>query len=354
MPDIGQTAQSGTDFSDIEAVYAGSPITMTEAGTVASVTAHLQDTAGNSHTVRAVVWDTSGNIVDESGDRSDITTEASYTFTGFAGSALSDATEYIIGVACNSADGTVYLYGTNTAVATDGRAQIGLTAADLPPNTLQDPATLSNESFIFDVYLTYNTATTVNTSPSVGSVSTVGNIATSSTQVGENETQPLVGSISVTSTPTTVTYTYQFNANIDLVLTVSGSFIQAVTTSPSVGNINVTGLTPVTGLEVTQTPGIGSISTVGQRPTINQAANDTAPITGVVTVTSTALVADNVVTTQPAAGLVSVSTATVITAHGIFISPITGTITMSSAGIPVNDTRTWVVQPRAVGNWSVS
>ena len=156
MPDIGRPSENGTDSFEIEGQYTGLPITMTESGTVSSFTARIWDTAGSSHTVRAVVWDSSGNIVDESSDRADIgTTEAEYVFTGFAGASLT-ATDYIVGLACSGGGGTVYLSGTDTATATDGRHEN--TPTLVPPTGVDDPTSFSNQSFLFDMFLTYTAA----------------------------------------------------------------------------------------------------------------------------------------------------------------------------------------------------
>jgi hypothetical protein len=132
----------------------GQEITMTEAGTASTISAYVQSTG--THSMYAYIYDGSGNLLDQSAERTDISTTAGWhTFTGFTQS-LSNATTYVICVGADSSN-SCNLYW-NTQDPNDGQTTTGFPAYTDATNPV-DPATFSGDSTReFSIYLTYTQA----------------------------------------------------------------------------------------------------------------------------------------------------------------------------------------------------
>lgn len=138
MPDLGYQSPSG-DGEHSTSVLRGNFITMTEPGAAGvTLTFRLWDnanTAGDS--VKACIFDTSGTLLAESAVRTDISTEAEYTFSGgdLTSFAPANATTYYICVVSTST--TVRAFYDN--VATPG----GIHVSDQDTSTFGPPAAFS-------------------------------------------------------------------------------------------------------------------------------------------------------------------------------------------------------------------
>lgn len=129
------------------------PVTMPEAGTLDSITAAMGSTT--THSAGAAIYDSSGNLIAVSTERTDVPSEEDWvTFTGFGTVNLAASTEYIIAVGADwgtTGDVNVFL----NAFEAGGLATSGFPAfTDIsnPP----DPATFGADgSRDFGIYLTY-------------------------------------------------------------------------------------------------------------------------------------------------------------------------------------------------------
>lgn len=161
MPNIG-VETIGASWETVEASVVGSPITMTETGTVDSVTAHLRDPNEN-HAISAVVYEdgadtTSVDRIDQDGTgRNNIAASGTWeTFSGFAGSSLLDAASYLPMVWGSGGGGSIDIAFDDTADGNDGN-QWAAAAYSLGAN-FADPETISNASSIYSIYITYTVA----------------------------------------------------------------------------------------------------------------------------------------------------------------------------------------------------
>lgn len=161
MPNIG-IETIGASAQDIEGDWAGSPITMTEDGTIDSLTAYL-DESSTVHTVGAAIYDDAANgitinLVDESTDSLSFPTSPAWlTFSGgWAGATLSNGVAYQPLIWSSGGAGASFIYYDNTADGDDGNMSAGFGAWTGGPW----PATLTSddESSIFSIYVTYTAA----------------------------------------------------------------------------------------------------------------------------------------------------------------------------------------------------
>ena len=161
MPNIGNTDVTGWSREEAsENYFIGTEVTMpAEAGTVASVSVRCRETTtNNAHSVWAMVYDTSGNLVDISSCRSDITTtENWYTFTGFSGATLSASTSYRVEVAIGGGSGSFRIRADDGSGTYRNNSPGDLPNASCGAFTPDDPATLSSVGdYKLGIYLTYD------------------------------------------------------------------------------------------------------------------------------------------------------------------------------------------------------
>ena len=159
MPDIGNTTIPSPTQRSCNGELRGILITMPEAGTLDSITAYCRAEAG--HSMFAYLYDSSGNLLAQSAERTDISATAGYhTFTFSGSPSLANATDYIICVGADSANTAEQWWeGSDVTENTfPGRTTAGFPAftdATTPP----DPATFSvDASRFFIMYATYTVA----------------------------------------------------------------------------------------------------------------------------------------------------------------------------------------------------
>lgn len=112
MADYGHTDVSGwgTAYTECEARYKLTLVTPGETAEIQSLSAYLYESvAAGNHSVLALVYDSSGNLVDQSDCRQDVSlTPAWITFTGFTAS-LTSGQNYYVGVHGANASGDLRL-----------------------------------------------------------------------------------------------------------------------------------------------------------------------------------------------------------------------------------------------------
>ena len=149
MPNLGYETIGVTPRA-INSVGRGSAFTMTEDGTLQSVTAYIEDGAVGD-TFVACVYNgntlTSATLVETSATRTNISTAGWYTFTCAGSTALTNGTVYAIMVGSNSAAGANVYYDAGTGY--------GISSFD-PTNP---PASTDLEALVdarlYSTYLTY-------------------------------------------------------------------------------------------------------------------------------------------------------------------------------------------------------
>jgi len=166
MADIGVTdVSSGYQDRVFEAqAEIGIRISMPENGTIQSVSAYLREsTTANRFTVFALIYDSSGDLVDYSESVSDIgLTNTWVTFTGFSGASLANGQTYNVLLVANGGDGS--MVGQETVDAPTGTGvtissawtnlEYGDTKSDWSP---PDSATIATNTRLKGIYLTYST-----------------------------------------------------------------------------------------------------------------------------------------------------------------------------------------------------
>lgn len=152
MPNLGYETIGATPRA-INAVARGSVFSMTENGTLQSVTAYIEDGA-TGDTFVAVVYNattlTAATLVETSASRTNISTVGWYTFTFAGTTSLVNGTPYFIGVGSNSAAGANVYYDTGT----------GYSISTFDPTS--PPASTDLEAAadlrLYSTYLTYTTS----------------------------------------------------------------------------------------------------------------------------------------------------------------------------------------------------
>lgn len=151
MADLGNTDETGlatrSCAGDLRAIL----ITTTEAGTLSSISAYVDATG--THSMYAYLYDASGNLLDQSTERTDIaSTAALHTFSGFTAS-LSASTDYYLAIGADSANTAgCYWKGGQTF---DGYSTSGFPAFTDATSPV-DPATFGADGTRdFTIYMTY-------------------------------------------------------------------------------------------------------------------------------------------------------------------------------------------------------
>jgi len=127
MPNLGYETAGASTFT-LEAWAAGYPATMTENGTLDSVTAYCrEDTGDGNHTCRAGVYNASDGLEEESGTATPYTTTASWQTFNMAGTVnLTDTVEYRMMVGAGNGAGSlgpvVWSQTIPRAIGSDGSA----------------------------------------------------------------------------------------------------------------------------------------------------------------------------------------------------------------------------------------
>jgi len=154
MANIGYESE-GAITSEIENDSFGVRFTMTEEGTVDSISAFCRDDIDNAHTSRCAIYDTSGNLICESANKSDWTTTAAWgTHTVSGSPTLSDATTYYVLISFGGGAAGCQLY-TDANASADNIRLTGNHTAGFP-----DPATFTSTTLDQDysIYVTYTPA----------------------------------------------------------------------------------------------------------------------------------------------------------------------------------------------------
>lgn len=214
MPNLGYDDVTGwSEVSNTENAYRGVRVTATEAGTLTSVTARVWETsATGEHGAVALLYDSSGNLLDQSTCRNDITdSEGWVEFTGFSGYSLQASTDYDILIAVSSGGGSLSF---RVETASNGRRISS--PSSVPSDTCgafspDDPASIGGSSYRSGVYLTY-TAAAEDYEASTGSLSLVGQSA---------DVEVSVDSLDLTGTPVTLSLAGQ-SADIHFTVNVAG------------------------------------------------------------------------------------------------------------------------------------
>jgi hypothetical protein len=148
MPNIG-TETIGATPRQVNGNARGISVTMTEDGTLSSITAYLSDT-GTGDTFGAAIYDSGGNRLQTSTTRTDISTAGWYTFTGFT-QALTNTSSYYIVAGSGDSAANAFAYhdaGTGYLVTITG--------------TITWPATndfgANSDARQYSIYATYTTA----------------------------------------------------------------------------------------------------------------------------------------------------------------------------------------------------
>lgn len=152
MPDLGYTTIGTASSRSLDSTARGSTFSMTEDGTLQSVTAYIEDTA-TGDTFVAVVYNATtpaaATLVETSATRTDISTLGWYTFTMAGTTALTNGTPYWIAVGSNSAAGALLRHDVGTG------ASVGTFNPASPPASVDIDATA--DSRLYSTYLTYTT-----------------------------------------------------------------------------------------------------------------------------------------------------------------------------------------------------
>lgn len=154
MPTLGNTDETGLATRSCSGDLLAILVTTTEAGTLTDITAYVAATG--THSMYAYLYDASGNLLDQSAERTDIaSTAALHTFTGFSAS-LTGGTNYYLAVGADSANtASCWWKGGQTF---DGYRTSGFPAFT-DATSPADPATFAADGTRdFTIYMTYTAA----------------------------------------------------------------------------------------------------------------------------------------------------------------------------------------------------
>lgn len=147
VANFGRETVGATPFS-FENIVFGHPVTMPENGDITSITAYLVD-ALDTHTVKFVLYDASGNVLGETPTSTAIPTSPGWLQISFSTPiTVTGGTQLVLAAAGSGGGGTVDLY-CDAGSAGDGKSLV------ITFPTIPNPSTFGDESFVFSIYATY-------------------------------------------------------------------------------------------------------------------------------------------------------------------------------------------------------